>query len=47
MIRTLTKSVVACFALSVLPPVIHLANADKLSDFQEAVKNKGYDSIPY
>lgn len=47
MIRTLTKSVVAWFALSVLPSAIHPANADKPSDFQEAVKNKGCDSIPY
>ena len=25
----------------------HVANADKLSDFQEAVKNEGCNSIPY
>ncbi len=47
MARLTTHVFLSMFALSVLPPGARLAFADKLSDFQEAVKNKGCDSIPY
>lgn len=47
MTRTFAQIIIAAFALGVLPASMHLAHADKLSDFQEAVKNKGCDSIPY
>lgn len=42
-----TDVFVALFAFGVLGLGASLAFADKLSDFQEAVKNKGCDSIPY
>ena len=47
MTRTLSHVLVALFALGVLMPGAQVAHADKLSDFQEAVKNKGCESIPY
>lgn len=47
MTRMTTRVVVLALTLGVLPPTAHVAFADKLSDFREAVKNNGCDSIPY
>jgi hypothetical protein len=47
MTRMLARFLLALFALGVLTPGARKAFADKLSDFQDAVKNNGCDSIPY
>lgn len=45
MIRPSQFSLTVMLCASPIDP--HIASADKLSDFQEAVKNKGCESIPY